>query len=451
MPKPPPIIAAVLAGLALSGCASPGTTAKPATTGLTTPAAHQTAIGAPRPCDQRQLQDLLAELRQSGSIDPATEEQLTQDLQQSDPSLWPLVVEQYRATQAYQRQAMRRSGGLGYGGSAKGDSPIFAETKIGTVPAKIGTVPAKIGTVPQRLPPTDGVALAPVAVPQDAYPSTSAPADEVTQASYTQPGDWRQRLNDAIDALEAETPPTATTPAEQAGHARLRLLYAAAGRREEAAKPIPDVPPATQQFLSKELEGLGIWLDAERVPDPIRRAAEAKPALTEALARLGETAPLMVRNAAFCREALGFGSIKRFDKYEFFQNQEVLLYAELENFVSEPTDKGFRTSLRSGYQILDHLGQQVVWHEFVPTQDYCKTPRRDFFIAYRLRLPKQMALGKYTLRLLVQDATRQKTGQASIEFTVKEGKAESEKGKGEKEQKTKSVAAYNQCGDSASV
>jgi hypothetical protein len=62
-----------------------------------------------------------------------------------------------------------------------------------------------------------------------------------------------------------------------------------------------------------------------------------------------------------------------------------------------------------------------------------------------------MALGKYTLRLLVQDATRQKTGQASIEFTVKEGKAESEKGKGEKEQKTKSVAAYNQCGDSASV
>jgi 3-hydroxyisobutyrate dehydrogenase len=34
-------------------------------------------------------------------------------------------------------------------GGSKGDSPIFAETKIGTVPAKIGTVPAKIGTVPK--------------------------------------------------------------------------------------------------------------------------------------------------------------------------------------------------------------------------------------------------------------------------------------------------------------
>ena len=36
----------------------------------------------------------------------------------------------------------------------EGDSPIFAETKIGTVPAKIGTVPsAKTGTVARECPP----------------------------------------------------------------------------------------------------------------------------------------------------------------------------------------------------------------------------------------------------------------------------------------------------------
>ncbi len=37
------------------------------------------------------------------------------------------------------------------GGDGKGDSPIFAETNIGTVPANIGTVPAKIGTVPAKI------------------------------------------------------------------------------------------------------------------------------------------------------------------------------------------------------------------------------------------------------------------------------------------------------------
>jgi len=209
----------------------------------------------------------------------------------------------------------------------------------------------------------------------------------------------------------------------------LRMLYAAAGRREDAARPIPDASPATQQFVSKELEGLVAWLDAEQVPDPARRAAEAEPALREALARLGETAPLLVRNAAFCTEVLSFACIKRFDKQEFVADQEMLVYAELENFVSEPTERGFRTSLRSAYQILDNLGRQVVQRDFAPTEEYSKNARRDFFIAFRVRLPRQIAPGKYMLRLVIRDAVSQKTGQASIEFTVKEGKAQTEKPK----------------------
>ena len=67
--------------------------------------------------------------------------------------------------------------------------------------------------------------------------------------------------------------------------------------------------------------------------------------------------------------------------------------------------------------------------EFAPSEEYCKNARRDFFIAYRIRLPRQIAPGKYMLRLLIQDAVSQKTGQASIEFTVKEGKAPTEKPK----------------------
>jgi len=418
MPKSLPIIAAVLAGLAFSGCASPWTTVKPASTGLTTPATTQT----PRRCDPRQIEDLLAELRQSGAIDPAAEEQLAEDLRQSDPSIWPLVVEQCRATQAYRRQAMKRTG-----------------------------IPESAG----RLPSPGGAAMAPAESSQEAYPSTLTPPCEyqVTQASYAtpSPGEWRQRLNGAIEALEDETPPSPTTPAELTQHARLRLLYLAAGRREDAERPIPDVAPATQEFLSKELAGLGTWLDAEQAPDPVCRTVEAKVALTEALAKLGEAAPLLVRNATFCTEVLSFGCIKRFDKCEFFQDQNVLLYAELENFTSEPIEKGFRTSLRSGYQIVDRLGQPVVWHEFAPMQDHCKNARRDFFIAYHVRLPKQIAPGKYMLRLLIQDTTRQKSGQASIEFTVKEGKAEGGKGKGEKETKTQPVVACDQDSNAASV
>jgi hypothetical protein len=99
------------------------------------------------------------------------------------------------------------------------------------------------------------------------------------------------------------------------------------------------------------------------------------------------------------------------------------LYAEIENFISEPSSQGFHTSLRSAYQIVDSLGRQVVRRDFAAMDEHCKSPRRDFFVVYRFRMPRQIEQGRYMLRLVVQDALSQKAGQASIEFTVK-GKAE---------------------------
>ena len=66
------------------------------------------------------------------------------------------------------------------------------------------------------------------------------------------------------------------------------MLYLLAGRREDALQPIPGAPPAEQEFWTKQLYGLGLWLDTQRNPDPARRAGEAKQALGDALARLGE-------------------------------------------------------------------------------------------------------------------------------------------------------------------
>ena len=375
------------------------------------------------------MQEVMAELRQLGTLDPAAQDKLLEDLRESDPSLWPLVMQQFRATAAYRQRAMGR---------------------VAT------TQPA------ERLPPVNDVAATPTESLQEKYPRTADPpieaeppanqaSSQVVQASYTQPaekgtgpicrngpegaahkldlspfppvaGDWRQRLAGAIEALEVEVPKNPTTPAEMAQHARLRMLYAAAGRREDAVRPIPEAPAATQQFLSKELDGLTTWLNVEQTPDAARRAAETKPALVEALSTLAESAPLVVHHMAFCTEVRSYGCAKRFEKYEFQPNQEVLLYAEVENFASEPTPKGYFTSLRSSYQILDGRGQRVVQHAFATTEEHCQNLRRDFFIGYHLRLPKGIGPGTYTLQLSIEDLKSQKVGQASIEFTIKEEK-----------------------------
>jgi hypothetical protein len=430
--------------------------------------------------DAGAMQQVMAELQDLGALDPAGQARLMADLRQTDPVWWPMVVQQFRAALAYRRRAER---GLGWA-SHPGQPPAGSETghdwPVRTVAATVSAEEATAGAthglaIPAtgqpvagrggaregpavaatratpgdgqrsqglaRLPGANDAALAPAKAPQGDYPATSYPAavhqlasrptdlpQDAGAAEETNEGsgnratsaDWQAELSDAIRTLETQLQGAPATADEAAQQARLRMLYLLAGRRDDALQAIPSIPPADQEFWSKQLYGLATWLDTQRTADGPHRAAEAKRILEEAISRLGESAPLVVRNLAFCTDIQSYGCTKRFRTYEFSPDQEVLLYAEVENFASEATPKGFHTSLRSSYQIFDSRGQRVADHQFTTTPDYCQNPRRDFFIGYHLRLPQRIYPGKHTLQLTIEDLESHKVGQSSIELTIKD-------------------------------
>jgi hypothetical protein len=426
------------------------------------------------------MQQVMGELQQLGALDPAAQAGLMADLRQTDPAWWPMVVQQFQAAVAYRRRAEGRQPGAADPGhpspmrTVSGTMP--AEARIDAqrgqpVSGRGSGLPGAsppAGAAPERiarLPAADDAALAPPRAPQGDYPATPNPEanphlakcpPDVHQASTPPEGtggscggptiggasqmshptlggalgcpsgrpggadDWQAQLGGAIRALESQLQGAPAAPAQVAEQAQLRMLYLLAGRRDDALQPIPSVPPPYQDFWSKQLYGLATWLDMERTADDPRRAAETKQILQEAITRLGESAPLVVRNLAFCTEVQSYGCTKRFKTYEFAPDQEVLLYAEVENFASEPTPKGFHTSLRSSYQIFDGRGQRVADQQFSTTEEYCQNPRRDFFIGYHLRLPKRIYPGKHTLQLTIEDLKSHKVGQSSIELTIKD-------------------------------
>jgi hypothetical protein len=412
------------------------------------------------------MQEIVAELQQLGALDKAAQDKLMEDLRQTDPSLWPLVLQQFRATVAYRRQAQQRERGAAAGGAPPAATPAFPSQPVpeavaqrsGVSGSPAGSVPSRAApTLPgapyatqsdqrsepgvDRLPAANDATLPPSAAPPGSYPRTPYPASDlrvanrpagdrqggatsgrVVSVSYDPvvSGDWRAQLAPAVAALEAETAAPPKTPDDVAKLAQLKMLYLLAGRREAAMQPLPTVEPAMQEFWTKELYGLATWLDTQRNPDAAGRAAEAKRALDEALSRLGDSAPLVVRNLAFCSEVQSYGCAKQFKANDFLPEQELLLYAEVENFASEPTPKGFHTALQSSYQIFDSRGQRVADHDFTVTEEYCQNPRRDFFIGYHLRLPKRIYPGKHTLQLTIADQKSKKVGQSSIEFSVKD-------------------------------
>jgi hypothetical protein len=154
--------------------------------------------------------------------------------------------------------------------------------------------------------------------------------------------------------------------------------------------------------------------------DTASRANEAKRQLGSAAQRLGELAPLSLRNLSFLSEVQSYGNVTPFEKCTFAPGQEVVLYAEVENFKSEETVKGFHTTLSGSYQVFDGRGQRVAGQDLKTIEDLCRNLRRDFFVRYTLFIPKQLNPGKYTLQLTLEDVKAQKVAQSSIDFAVRE-------------------------------
>ena len=410
-----------LATAAAGQAALPNMASIPPTTPL--PASTSGQAPPPQTTDPQAMQQIVAEIQTMGALDPQARDELLENLRQTDPAIWPLVAQRVRADLAWRRQAQAREGRPGKDASADGHSARPAPSSGQTA-----------GKPPERDP---DAAQSPIAPPQadqgvaasvgrqppadTAEPPTSGPQGPVTAASYEAKvaEGWQGPLDEAVALIESKMDGSPQSDAEFAQHARLRLLYLLKGQRDEALRPIPSLAPAMQEFWSKEVYGLATLLAPESISDSGRRKAEASQHLGTAVAKLGESCPLVVRNLAFVTEIQSYGTYKPFDKHEFVPGQRVLLYAEVENFKSIETAEGFHTATRSSYQIFDADGKRVAEHEFSLCEECCRRPRRDFFIVHDLRLPQRIYPGKHVLQLTVADLNSKKIGQTVIEFTVK--------------------------------
>lgn len=395
-----------------------------------------------------EMQDVMAEVRRLGSDDPAIQAQLLAELQRSDPSLWPLVVESFRARLAYSRQLVQKEAMVA---QAIAPHPPYAHDggRVETVAGQMGGEqdPAANEPAVARLPAIDRHILTPAwPGPNQTGPEWArdpvyavngsngspvvpdAPAADVHAVAASTPmpfdaapaaDDWRSSLDRAIELLDAELKQVPADDRFLPELARLRLLQAAAGR---AAADMAGWPPGNAplaRFWTSELAAVETMLEAKEGTQAGESWAEARRHLNDAAASLAEAAPLEVHHLAFCRAVRSFGSIERFESQEFDAGQRVLLYAEIENFRAQQTADGYHTSLRSSYEIVDALGRQVMGRESTATEDYCQRPRRDYFIGCDFRLPGSLRTGKYTLTLTVEDLKTGKSGQASIEFTIR--------------------------------
>ena len=242
-------------------------------------------------------------------------------------------------------------------------------------------------------------------------------------------GDWNETLSELIRLSESnstDSPPP--TPKEEINHIRrhahLRLLYLLTGDTSKAMKAIPHIQPSDAEFWQKTMWGISAYLDDGTDSDRRSRATRTIRRFSEAIEHLQADADLIVRNVVFCRKINSYGNYETVAKTEFRPGEQVLLYAEIENFKTEPTTTGQkRTRLKSEIELFLKTGgeyrESIKKFEFRPTQDVCRNYRRDYFHSYIITLPQRLRLGDYVLKLTVEDHVGNKISSDTVQFIVK--------------------------------
>lgn len=270
---------------------------------------------------------------------------------------------------------------------------------------------------------TAGVSTAPVHPSPAAAPPATAQPDGSLQA-------WRDLCQQASSALEEEvrqrkkSGAAATDLVEM--QQKLRLLYLAADRPDQAAAGIEELTPAERKAFQDLAFALSTWLSPQESKHLNLKGAKVLRSLRDASDGLAAVSKLDLKNLAFCEKVEGFGWYTQFSRYDFTPKQEVLLYLELENFsAEEKTARQFETELQGSYQIFDSAGAIVDQRQLPLDRETCRNLRRDYFIAYRIFLPEQLPPGRYRLELTVEDLKAKaayhgrKLGEGMIEFTIR--------------------------------
>jgi hypothetical protein len=288
---------------------------------------------------------------------------------------------------------------------------------------------------PATLPPPQALSTTPVT--SSGIPSTSPvsrssekPAAEKTDSA----ADRRARLDKAreemISALEQEIRQRrsdSTTDDELPRlEQQLRLIYLAAGRFDEAVSAVESLDASQRDAYKDLMFGLGVWISPDESRRSALRSAKVLHSLREATGQLAATSKLEVRNLVFCERVDHFGWYSEFPKKEFQPKQQVILYAEVENFSAEQKGSaGYETELQGSYEILDSSGQIVASRQLQLDKEVCRNYRRDYFLAYRIYMPDDISAGRYRLELTVEDLKARgkyqgrKLGDGVIEFTIR--------------------------------
>ena len=129
--------------------------------------------------------------------------------------------------------------------------------------------------------------------------------------------------------------------------------------------------------------------------------------------------PPGISELRLCRKVSGFGSFEPLNENSVKAGQPFLIYCEMTGLRYEAKDDGFVSRLSSRIEIRPAGGGPIQWeHELGAAEDVCRRRRHDYYVNYRVDLPKSLAPGSYDLRLTQTDLVANRATSAEIPLSI---------------------------------
>ncbi len=136
----------------------------------------------------------------------------------------------------------------------------------------------------------------------------------------------------------------------------------------------------------------------------------------------GENKPIHIQKVELCQRVKGYGVYEPFVSNNFIAGREqpIIIYTELDHFQTEPQPNGlFKVRLSQEVILYNETGTLEVWRQpRVMIEDESRNRRRDFFVVQLVHLPSQLGLGRYRLKVRVNDLADDTTDEVMVPIQI---------------------------------
>jgi hypothetical protein len=174
-----------------------------------------------------------------------------------------------------------------------------------------------------------------------------------------------------------------------------------------------------KELICAIIDGLSNFRNTLRMDNNMLLSKKVRPILDLA-ERLRSQAELSIPTLVLCSKVQGFGSYEPMDaRFPANKDTQTVVYCEVENFSSQKNDKQlWETKLKQQVVLYTETGMQVWQAEPAVADEAVRTHRRDFFLVKLITIPSSLPIGRYLLKVSVEDEQAHRVAEASLPVLI---------------------------------